>query len=709
MERKLIFTAPPSHVPCRQTPDGAYTGNGDLGIVWGGTGDRIQLYISKVDFWNAKEGNGNGGIRSLGYLEFYMPQLKNASIKITQDMETAMLEGTAANKNACATLRVRVCAEKNILLIDLIQRGNLTSPDVNIRFPEDESVDGNYGVDSCDFGEQDDMKWACREFSWKDFRFSSRAIMVLRRISVNAAETGIHSRYVLRVATNHDMFDYDTVALNETAAVTVDSFKEMRRSHLEWWKKFWSKSSVTLYDKEVELNWYAGQYAMACCSRNKKFPPGLYGNLVTTDSPGWGGDYHLNYNYEAPFYALAASNHVELMEGYETPLYEFMDNAENNAREFCQCRGVYYDVGIGPKGMNTSFEAGTYEGGHLFLGQKSNALYACVVPIMRWYSTYDKDYALETAYPLLRKTVTFWEDYLVFHEGRYVIYNDAIHEVPFYDKNFDPHGKSSHMDDMNPIVSIALLKSALRCIIDMSKELEIDSDRREKWNHMLNNMSSYPTQKKRRKTVFRYTEKGQSWSDGNTLGIQPVYPAGDKSITFSEKTLEIARNTFNVMNRWDDANGFSSYYPCAARLGVEPEKILKNLHAIYKKRQYPNLLFSYGGGCLENATATSNTVNEMLMQSYTGVISLFPCWDINANASFKNLRAYGAFLVSASVSDGSVKDVKIISEKGRLLRIKNPYYKTVVYVNGELRAVSRDTIISIETNCSDVIELRAAV
>ncbi|WP_376769353.1 hypothetical protein [Paenibacillus germinis] len=33
---------------------------------------------------------------------------------------------------------------------------------------------------------------------------------------------------------------------------------------------------------------------MACCSRNKAFPPGLFGNWITTDTPSWAGDYHLN-------------------------------------------------------------------------------------------------------------------------------------------------------------------------------------------------------------------------------------------------------------------------------------------------------------------------------------------------------------------------------------------------------------------------------
>lgn len=499
MERKLFFNAPPKHVPCNVTPDGAYTGNGDLGVVWGGNAENIKLYLSKVDFWNAKEGNSLGGIRSLGYLCFNFPMLKNASFSVTQDIDNAILEGRFSNKHADVIMRMCVCAEKNIVLIDMIQRGSMEEPAVEIKLPQHDVELGNYGPATVSYGVQDDMKWARRGFSWSDFRFSSRAVMVLRRISVRAVESGIHSQYVLRIATNHDAIDYDKVAFEETAAVTTESFKQLVALHRRWWKNFWSKSSVTLEDKQVELNWYAGQYAMACCARNKKFPPGLYGNFVTSDSPSWGGDYHLNYNYEAPYYALASSNHVELMEGYETPLLEFIDIAKENAHKYCRCRGAYYDVGIGPKGMNTSYQAGTYEDGHLFLGQKSNGLYACIIPVMRWYSTYDKEYALTRAYPLLREVVTFWEDYLHFEEGRYVIYNDAAHEVPFYAPNFDPHGKTSHMNDFNPIVSLGLLRTVIKCLIDMANELGIDSDRCKDWEHILHHLSYFPTQKKKEK------------------------------------------------------------------------------------------------------------------------------------------------------------------------------------------------------------------
>lgn len=706
MERKLFFNAPPEHVPCNTTPDGAYTGNGDLGIVWGGNGENVKLYLSKVDFWSAKEGDKQGGIRSLGYIEFKFPQLKGSSFRIEQDLNTAVLSGSFENKESKVDMRAFVCAEKNFVLIDILQRGDMSEPDVRFRLTHGESADEKYGLASVSYGNHNGMDWARKGFSWNDFRFSSRSIMVLKRVGVKATESGIRSQYVIRVATNHDMINYDEVALKETENIDSEAFKEISELHLEWWKNFWSKSSVSLEDKDIELNWYAGQYAMACCSRNKKFPPGLYANFVTGDNASWGGDYHLNYNYEAPFYALASSNHVELMEGYETPLLEFMDNAKENARKYCQCRGAYYDVGIGPKGMNTSYKPGTYEDGHLFLGQKSNGLYACIVPVMRWYSTYDKDYALERAYPLLREVVTFWEDYLHFEEGRYVIYNDAIHEVPFYIENFDPHGKESHMNDFNPILSLGLLRTVVKCVLDMSCELGIDSDRRKAWEHILQRISRFPTQKKRGKTVFRYTERGQDWCKGNTLGIQHIYPAGNIGLGSDEEMLAVARNTFNVMNRWEDGNGMCSYYPCAARLGINPDKIFKELRKVYKKRQYPNFLFSYGGGCLENAPATASTVNEMLMQSYDGIIRLFPCWNMQKNASFNNLRAHGAFLVSGEVRGGKISSVRIVSEKGRRLRIENPYDSTEVVINGTVCMRTSAHLIQTETACGDIIELR---
>ncbi len=80
-----------------------------------------------------------------------------------------------------------------------------------------------------------------------------------------------------------------------------------------------------------------------------------------------------------------------------------------------------------------------------------------------------------------------------------------------------------------------------------------------------------------------------------------------------------------------------------------------------------------GGGGIETLAAVPLTINEMLLQSYEGVVRVFPNWVMSRDASFNNLRAYGAFLVSGSVSGGKVNKVELTTEKGRPCVMENPW------------------------------------
>jgi alpha-L-fucosidase 2 len=64
----------------------------------------------------------------------------------------------------------------------------------------------------------------------------------------------------------------------------------------------------------------------------------------------------------------------------------------------------------------------------------------------------------------------------------------------------------------------------------------------------------------------------------------------------------------------------------------------------------------------------------MLMQSHTGVINVFPAIpDSWKDAGFENLRAVGAYLVSAEMEGGKVKELEVHSEKGGEISIRNPF------------------------------------
>ena len=62
------------------------------------------------------------------------------------------------------------------------------------------------------------------------------------------------------------------------------------------------------------------------------------------------------------------------------------------------------------------------------------------------------------------------------------------------------------------------------------------------------------------------------------------------------------------------------------------------------------------------------------MQSHTGVVRVFPAIpDDWKEVSFADLRAAGAFLVSARKEQGQVKEVIVRSEKGGVFKMIDPF------------------------------------
>ena len=72
--------------------------------------------------------------------------------------------------------------------------------------------------------------------------------------------------------------------------------------------------------------------------------------------------------------------------------------------------------------------------------------------------------------------------------------------------------------------------------------------------------------------------------------------------------------------------------------------------------------------------AIPSVLNECMLQSYTGVIRLFPNARNLGSARFEKLRAAGAFLVSAYHDGVSLVRLKIMSEKGKTLRLAPPWH-----------------------------------
>ena len=84
--------------------------------------------------------------------------------------------------------------------------------------------------------------------------------------------------------------------------------------------------------------------------------------------------------------------------------------------------------------------------------------------------------------------------------------------------------------------------------------------------------------------------------------------------------------------------------------------------------------FTYRPFTLEGNFAFASGIHEMLLQSHTGTVQIFPAvpesWK---DVSFKTLRTEGAFLISATRENGINTRVEITAEKGGTIRIVDPF------------------------------------
>jgi alpha-L-fucosidase 2 len=94
-------------------------------------------------------------------------------------------------------------------------------------------------------------------------------------------------------------------------------------------------------------------------------------------------------------------------------------------------------------------------------------------------------------------------------------------------------------------------------------------------------------------------------------------------------------------------------------------------------------------------------LNECMMQSYSGAIRLFPNTQNLGPARFHNLRAAGAFLVSAAWDGQRVGAVEFLSERGVTARMVNPWPGAAVKVI----ALNSSEIIGHNTS-ADLIEFK---
>ncbi|MGA2175458.1 MAG: carbohydrate-binding protein [Verrucomicrobiota bacterium] len=526
---------------------------------------------------------------------------------------------------------------------------------------------------------------------------------------------GGQATIALSAVTDLNASNYMAAAQQQTQQANASSMNSLFQGHNQWWSNFWSKSFIQIGDQQIQDNWYASLYLLACCSASNCPPPGLWGNFISSTGMYWEGDYTLDYNVQATFWVAYACNHPELADNYDQLLLDHISRGQATAQHYGY-QGIYLYTHLIPV-------PGWSDDGYTFWSQKSDALFAAVNCAMRWRYTQDTNYAAEI-YPYLKGVSDFWDNYLVVSNNQYVDFNDAVAE-------------SWSTSDMNPATTLAFIQLVYPSLIQMSQILNVDASRRAKWSDIVARLSPLPIVPATSistlsalgtnyvtsgMNVIRDSTSGTAFPTpavnlyqdhqvrGTSAGMnstQTIFPGWDIGLESDPVTLAAARNTVYLAAEWYDGNDCCTFYPSAAAVGYDPVAILANLDIAIAYYQYPNFMFSFGGGGTEDYSIVPCTLANMFLQSYQTNLHLFPNWPANQNACFGNLNACNGFLVSSAMTNGLIPYVQITSAAGQLLNLVNPWPQTTVQVTSTVNPTTQFTgnIFSCQTQAGEVLTL----
>ncbi len=506
------------------------------------------------------------------------------------------------------------------------------------------------------------------------------------RAFLNHADPSQPLRLDIALFTSLEKPDPSAAASSEAVRLHSLPFESGKQATARAWRDFWSRSAVEIADRDLERIWYHNQYLLACCLRQGKVAPGLFGNWVSGNiGIAWHGDYHMNYNTQQVFWGVFSSNHVDQHLPYVDLVNTLMPIAEWNAQEQFGLPGAYFPHSAYPVPSKVNAYPVPPWGYEI-----------CETPwtvqSLWWHYLYTLDTAyLERVYPMLRAAAVFIAAYLTKgDDGHY-------HVFPTVSPENWGHSAGFRLN-RNCIVDLALIEFLFDAVVEAARILGRDPAESAQWKNLRANLAPYPAIDGPYGRVWLDIENAPAEYVYNVPAtITPVFPAEQTGLDRRRDLLNIARRTTSTI-RLEGGNDLVWQPLARARLAMldlawfkreVSYSLLPNGIANDRCRQIggryrdeSNFDFMMRMGVWTENLSLPAVLNECILQSYSGTIRLFPNTKNLGPARFQDLRAVGAFLVSAAWDGKSVTDVRIRSERGAEARVVRPWPSVKVISNG---------------------------
>jgi len=464
-------------------------------------------------------------------------------------------------------------------------------------------------------------------------------------------------------------------ANDQTASAIEEGSGKKFRKHQEWWRNFWLQSDISLPDSVLTRQWHLEMYKLGAATGNGAPPISLQA-VWTADAgklPPWKGDFHHDLNTQLSYWPTYSSNHMEQETG-------FIDWLQKNRPEFERYTKSYFGTGgLNVPGVTTL--TGQPMGGWIqySFGPTVSAWLGHHF-YLHWRYTMDREFLEKEAYPWIRDVAIYLDELSVKDSS-------GLRKLPISSSPeiFDNSRKAWFSEMTN--YDLGLVRFTFEKAAELAGELG-KTDESKKWSEILSQWPEYNTESASGFTYapgFPYNESHRHFSH-----LIAFHPLGLVDFSKGAKDRQIIDSTIRTLDRigpdWWCGYSWSWLGNIKARAfdgegAAEALRIFaldfclpNSFHVNGDQSGTGKSLMTYRPFTLEGNFAFASGIQEMLLQSHTGIIRIFPAipksWK---DVSFNKLRTEGAFLVTARMKNGETERVIIFSEKGGDLKLLNPF------------------------------------
>lgn len=451
---------------------------------------------------------------------------------------------------------------------------------------------------------------------------------------------------------------------------------KLTQSHERWWASYWDRASVSVPNPVIERQWYLETYKFGAAARSDTPPITLQGPWTADDMkiPPWKGDYHHDLNTELSYWPAYSGNRLEGAAGYVDWLWETKENARAWTKRFFDLPGLNVP-------MTADLEQNQIGGWHQYTHSATTGAWLGHHFWLQWRYSMDRQFLKKRAYPWFRDTATFLE--AVTEKGP-----DGRRTLPL---SSSPEINDNRLEAWFPSITnydLALIRWTFERTAELA-DLLGKQEQAEHWRKVLSEMPELAVDPNSGKLLVT-KDYPLPASHRHFSHLMVIHPLGTIRWESGERDRGVIQASLAELDEKGTSQwcGYSfswlSNLAARARDGEKAERALEvfstafclrnGFHCNGDQTDKGYSSFRYRPFTLEGNFAAAAGLQEMLLQSYSGTIRLFPAIPARwRDVSFHGLRAEGAFVVSAIRMDGLVHAVEITAETGGRLCLENPF------------------------------------